>query len=129
MLRPKPGETLLDVGCGTGYFTRRFAGESGLRAVGLDPNVSWLDFARAHGAGNEQYCAGRAESLPFSDCRFDLSGSFTAWCFIEDPRPALQQILRVTRKRFAGASAMYQLIHASAAIPTPGRLSTYQAAI
>ena len=101
LLRPKRGETLLDVGCGTGYFTRRFAGESGLRAVGLDPNVSWLDFARAHGAGNEQYCAGRAESLPFSDRSFDLSVSVAALCFIEDPRPALQQILRVTRKRFA----------------------------
>lgn len=101
MLRPKPGETLLDVGCGTGYFTRRFAGESGLRAVGLDPNVSWLDFARAHGAGNEQYCAGTAESLPFSDRSFDLSVSVTALCFTEDPRPALQQIVRVTRKRFA----------------------------
>ena len=100
LLRPKRGETLLDVGCGTGYFTRRFAGESGLRAVGLDPNVSWLDFARAHGAGNEQYCAGSAESLPFSDRSFDLAVSVTALCFIEDPRRALQQILRVTRKRF-----------------------------
>ena len=101
LLRPKRGETLLDVGCGTGYFTRRFAGESGLRAVGLDPNVSWLDFARAHEAGNEQYCAGSAESLPFSDRSFDLSVSVTALCFIDDPRPALRQILRVTRKRFA----------------------------
>ena len=101
LLRPERGETLLDVGCGTGYFTRRLASESGLRVVGLDPNVSWLDFARAHGAGTEQYCVGRAESLPFADRSFDLSVSVTALCFIEDPRPALQQIVRVTRKRFA----------------------------
>ena len=33
--------TALDIGCGIGYFTRRFAGESGLCVVGLDRNVSW----------------------------------------------------------------------------------------
>jgi ubiquinone/menaquinone biosynthesis C-methylase UbiE len=38
----EPGESLLDVGCGTGYFTRRFAAKSGLHVVGLDPNASWL---------------------------------------------------------------------------------------
>ena len=43
LLRPERGETLLEIGCGTGYFTRRFAGESGVRAVGLDPNPLWLD--------------------------------------------------------------------------------------
>jgi SAM-dependent methyltransferase len=31
---------VLDVGCGTGYFTRRLASESGVHVVGLDPN-SW----------------------------------------------------------------------------------------
>ena len=101
LLQPESGERLLDVGCGTGYFTRRFAGESGLRVVGLDPNGSWLDFARAHGTETEHYCVGRAESLPFTDSSFDLSVSVTALSFIDDPRRALRQILRVTRKRFA----------------------------
>lgn len=101
LLRPGRGDSLLDVGCGTGYFTRRLAGESGVHVVGLDPNASWLQFAGTHGSGNERYCVGRAESLPFADRSFDLAVSVAALCFIEDPRRALREILRVTRKRFA----------------------------
>jgi SAM-dependent methyltransferase len=100
-LRPGRGETLLDVGCGTGCFTQRFADESGLHVVGLDPNTPWLEFARAHGTGTEKYCVGVAESLPFADRSFDFSVSVTALCFVDDARRALQEILRVTRKRFA----------------------------
>ena len=101
LLRPACGESLLDVGCGTGYFTRRFAGETRLRAVGLDPNASWLEFARASSTGSELYCLGAAESLPFADRSFDFGISVTALCFVDDARRAVREILRVTRKRFA----------------------------
>lgn len=101
LLQPVAGESLLDIGCGTGYFTRRFAGESGLRVVGLDRNASWLDFARANGIGTERYCVGAAESLPFAARSFDLAVSVAAFCFVDDTRAALQEILRVTRRHFA----------------------------
>ena len=100
LLQPKLGESLLDVGCGTGYFTIRFASELDLHVIGLDLNSSWLDFARARGTGTEQYCVGTAEFLPFADCSFDLSISVTALCFVEDARRAVVEILRVTRRRF-----------------------------
>lgn len=101
LLRPEPGERLLDVGCGTGYFARRFAGEAALRVVGLDLDAAWIDFARSHAAGTESYCVGRAEALAFPDRCFDYSISVTALCFIADQRSALREMLRVTRKRFA----------------------------
>jgi SAM-dependent methyltransferase len=101
LLRPEAGESLLDIGCGTAYFTRRFAGEAKLRVVGLDPSTSWVDFAQAHRTGTEQYCVGTAETLPFVDQSFDLSISVTALCFVDDARRAVREILRVTRKRFA----------------------------
>jgi SAM-dependent methyltransferase len=101
MLAPAPGATLLDVGCGTGYFTRRFARDAGLHVTGLDPNREWLDYARAHGEPNETYIAGDALELPFPDASFDFVVSITALCFIQDQQPALQDILRVARKRFA----------------------------
>lgn len=100
LLQPIPGATLLDVGCGTGYFTRRLAAECSLDVVGLDPNVEWLAFARLHAAGNEVYCGGRAEQLPFADGSFDYAISITALCFVDDARRAVQELLRVSRRRF-----------------------------
>jgi SAM-dependent methyltransferase len=100
MLQPKRGGSLLDVGCGTGYFTRRLAGDFGLDIVGLDPNASWLAYARAHGVGRERYCVGRAERLPFGDRSFDYAASIAALCFVEAIEDAVRELVRVTRRRF-----------------------------
>jgi SAM-dependent methyltransferase len=112
MLRPVAGESLLDVGCGTGYFTRRFAADTALRVVGVDPDCAWLAYARARGTGDEAYCAGRAERLPFADRSFDRTVSVTALCFVDDAPTALREILRVTRRRFAiGLLNRWSLLH------------------
>jgi len=99
MLAPSTADSLLDVGCGTGYFTRRFAQDARLRVTGLDPDREWLAYARAHGGPDETYLAGDALDLPFPDASFDGVVSVTALCFIQDQRRALQQIVRVARKR------------------------------
>ncbi|MBI3918343.1 MAG: class I SAM-dependent methyltransferase, partial [Betaproteobacteria bacterium] len=49
LLAPAPGESLLDVGCGTGYFTRKFARRE-LPVTGVDLDPAMLDFARRHAA-------------------------------------------------------------------------------
>ncbi|MHB1581112.1 MAG: class I SAM-dependent methyltransferase [Acidithiobacillus sp.] len=99
-LQARPGDTLLDVGCGTGWFTRRFAGE-GLRATGLDPSPDWLAFASAKGPPAIRWVAGDARSLPFPDRSFDHAVSVAALCFVDDERQAVAEIVRVARQRFA----------------------------
>ena len=99
-LASAPGDSLLDVGCGTGYFTRRFAREH-LRVTGLDPDAAMLRFAAAHGAAGERYLYGDARALPFPARSFDLCISITALCFIDEQARAVAEILRVTRRRFA----------------------------
>ena len=69
MLRPVQGSTLLDVGCGTGYFCRRFA-NAGLKVHGLDPDVSMLTHAHSLDS-NIKYLLGEATALPFADHHFD----------------------------------------------------------
>jgi SAM-dependent methyltransferase len=99
-LAAHPGETLLDVGCGTGWFTRRFAAD-GLIATGLDPNPEWLAYAREHAGPNVHWIDGDARQLPFTDNSFDCVVSIAALCFIADERQAVAEILRVTKRRFA----------------------------
>jgi len=101
MLRPGRESSLIDLGCGTGYFTRRFATVIGGRVVGIDPDEEALAFARAHAARDERYEAGRAESLPYADGAFDCSVSVAAFCFIPAERRAVREMLRITKRRFA----------------------------
>ena len=100
LLAPAPGSSLLDVGCGTGWFTRCFAA-AGLRATGLDPNPGWLDYARRSSGPAIDWVEGDARALPFSEASFDHVVSIAALCFIDDERTALAEIVRVTRRRFA----------------------------
>lgn len=100
LLAPAPGESLLDVGCGTGYFTRRFTRrELSVTGVDLDPAI--LRFAGENAAAGERYLPGDARALPFADQSFDLCVSVTALCFVAEEQQALSEMLRVTRRRFA----------------------------
>ncbi len=98
-LQSRAGESVLDVGCGTGYFTRRFAQGSRATITGMDSNLDWLRFAHARSPGRESYLAGRAEKLPFADRSFDCTIAVTSLCFIESQPQAIQEIVRVTRRR------------------------------
>lgn len=110
LLAAEPGQTLLDVGCGTGWFARRFAAD-GLRVTGIDPDPAMLDFARTRGGAD--YVRGDARALPFADGSFDHVVSVAALCFIREDRRALEEIVRVCRGRFAiGLLNRYSLLWA-----------------
>ena len=72
----QPGQRVLDVGCGTGYFARLLAdvvGPDGL-VVGVDASPEMISYAsrRAGRAGNCQFQVGTAESLGFPAEHFDV---------------------------------------------------------
>ena len=100
LLAPQAGDSLLDVGCGTGWFTRRAAADD-LVATGLDPNPAWLDYARAHSSPALSWVEGDARALPFADASFDHVLSIAALCFVDDERQAVAECVRVARRRFA----------------------------
>jgi SAM-dependent methyltransferase len=99
LLDPQAGAPVLDVGCGTGWFTRRLAGD-GIEVTGLDMDRAALEFARGHAAGSEQYVEGDACRLPFADGTFGSTLSVTALCFVERWPQAIAEIVRVSRRRF-----------------------------
>jgi SAM-dependent methyltransferase len=98
-LDPEPHTSLLDVGCGTGWFTRRFAA-AGLATTGLDVDPGALAFARAQSDHTISYLEGDARCLPFPDRSFDHVTSIAALCFVDEWPRAIAEIVRVTRRRF-----------------------------
>ena len=95
----QPGTRVLDVGCGTGWFTRRLVRRHDLNIVGLDVNSEWLDYARSLDSCS-CFVQGDALALPFHDNGFDSVISVAALCFTTDWRRAVGEIVRVCRGRF-----------------------------
>lgn len=86
--------TLLEVGCGTGHFTRWFS-EHGLHALGLDVSSAML--AEAMRLGSPPCLLGDGLTLPFGQSAFDLAAMITTLEFIADPLGALREAIRVAR--------------------------------
>lgn len=91
-LCPSPGEKILDLGCGVGYFCALIR-KHGATAVGMD-----LD-PRAVRKGAEDlgglFLVGRAESLPFVDSSFDKILCSEVLEHIEDDGKVVEEIRRV----------------------------------
>lgn len=98
MLAPPAGSSLLDLGCGTGWFARRFAAD-GCQVTGIDPDAAALAFARQR-SPNIRYLAGDATCLSLPDEAFDCVACITVLNFIDEPRQAAAELVRVCRSRF-----------------------------
>jgi ubiquinone/menaquinone biosynthesis C-methylase UbiE len=96
-----PGDRVLDVGCGTGYFARRAARAvlPGGEVVGIDPSPSVIEYARGRAPAHCTFVVAGAEALPQPDGSFDLVISSLAMHHLPEPlRPvALREMHRVLR--------------------------------
>lgn len=113
-LEPFLGEAparVLDVGCGTGAFTRRVAALlPDSQVTGLDQDAARLAFARRQGGRpNLDYAEGDLAALPFEDGRFDLAFCRFVLVHVADPGGALREMARVTRP--GGRVVAYDMVH------------------
>jgi ubiquinone/menaquinone biosynthesis C-methylase UbiE len=91
-----PGaKTALEVGCGTGHFSRWLAG-LGLAVVGLD--LSWPMLLEARRLQSPPCLQGNAQALPFADRSVDLVVLITTLEFVEDQLGTLIEAVRVARQ-------------------------------
>ncbi len=97
LLDVKPGEHILDAGCGTGVFTLDFLA-GGANVIGLDISRHMLESA-LKSTGDYPFSAiqGNMLHLPFRESYFDKSVSITALEFIEDAETTVNELFRVTR--------------------------------
>ena len=105
-----PGETVLDVACGTGVVARLAAERVGESVVGLDLNEAMLAVARRI-RPDLRWQPGDACALPFGDGSFDLVLSQAGLMFFGDRVAALREMGRV-----AG-------VRGRVAVQVPGRLA------
>jgi len=100
---PKPGETVLDIGCGAGMdllLAARKVGPTG-KAIGIDMTDHMVEralgAARTAGLGNVEVRKGDATSLPVADASVDLVISNGVLNLVPEKEKAFQEIMRVLR--------------------------------
>jgi SAM-dependent methyltransferase len=93
----KDGALVLDVGCGTGRWLRRYL-ERGLQPVGVDATEGMLKRAASNGL-KCPLVVGLAQNLPFDDAAFDLVSAVTVIQHISPAfqADALKEMARVLR--------------------------------
>jgi SAM-dependent methyltransferase len=103
MLDPRPGQRLLDAGCGPGLDTAALVPLVGPRGcvIGVDHDPRMIDTARArHGAGTAArafHLVGDGARLPFADGWFDACRCERVLQHLADPAAMLSELVRVTR--------------------------------
>lgn len=96
LLRRFPdARSVVEVGCGTGHFTRWMA-EQGLEAAGVDISEPMLKEARRR--GGPTYLRGDARSLPLADRSYDVTALITTLEFLPEPARVLAEAARVARQ-------------------------------
>jgi SAM-dependent methyltransferase len=96
-----PGERLLDVGCGPGFYCRELIDEVGPSGsiVGVDPSDAMLALAgrRCEGHDNIELRQGDAVSVPVDDGDFDVAYSVQVFEYVDDVAGGLGELYRVLR--------------------------------
>jgi len=87
---------VLELGCGTGHFTRWLASR-GCAAIGLDRSPAMLREARTL-ARDTPLVLADARQLPMRDGAFDVSTLITTLEFLEQPAQALEESVRVAER-------------------------------
>ena len=102
LLHLRPGHHVLDVGCGTGDDVRAMAERvyPDGRAIGIDSSEVMIAEAKKRSKGlslHVEFRVAAAAELPFADDSFDATRSERLFQHLDDPNPALSEMIRVTR--------------------------------
>jgi ubiquinone/menaquinone biosynthesis C-methylase UbiE len=109
MLQPARGETILEIGCGTGTSLVPLL-EMGLNATGIDASPYMLDVCFKKLGNRVSLYRGSAEDLPFDDNSFNHAFFMTTLEFVDEPGEAIEEACRVAKDRvFIGVLNRYAI--------------------
>ena len=100
VLAPRPGDVVVDVGCGSGTEVRRLAGlvAPGGRAIGVEPDGPMRAEAERRTSAERSpatFVDGDAGALPFEDGSIDLLRCERVFQHLTDPETAAREFARV----------------------------------
>jgi SAM-dependent methyltransferase len=115
-LAPRPGETALDIGSGTGTVARTLAGLVGPdgRVLGAEPNARMRQVATERSQGLDPaptWLDATADALPLEDGSVDVVWCERVFQHLDDPQAAAHEIARVLRP--GGRAAVVDADHGS----------------
>jgi len=95
ILDTKPGQVLLDAGCGTGLFSHAFAA-LGLRVTGVDIGAESIAIAQKEAQKTENFVVASVENMPqIRSSTFDHVICVLSLQNIENGKQALQEMVRI----------------------------------
>ena len=98
LMKPEAGQTLLDVGCGTGNYLLFFE-ELGYKVTGLDPSPAMMKYIADKMQKKPQALQAVSEALPFRDNSYDVVALITSFEFVKEAQKGVEEALRVARKK------------------------------
>jgi ubiquinone/menaquinone biosynthesis C-methylase UbiE len=96
LARSRPGESAIDLGCGTGSYTY-WLHDMGLSVVGVDTSPNMLAVARQKRENEVSFLQEDLIRLPFDDDMFDLAICNAVLEFTGDPVAVLREAFRVLK--------------------------------
>ncbi len=101
--QPLEGRTVIDIGCGPGHYSIALARAGAEKVLGLDFAAGMLKIAseRAEAQGVAQRCSfelGDFLTHPLPE-RFDYAIVMGFMDYVRDPRPVIERVLSIIRKR------------------------------
>lgn len=100
-LDAQPGDSVLDVGCGPGFYVLDLLDQVGDEGAvtGVDPSAAMLAIARRQVGErpNATLIEGQATQLPVGDAAFDRALSVQVFEYLPDVPAALAELMRVVR--------------------------------
>lgn len=93
-----PGQSVLDIGTGTGLLARRFA-RQGARVYGIDQSreqIAAAERAAVIEGTHVEFRVANAERIPFEEGRFDVVTANQCWLYF-DPARTIPEVCRVLK--------------------------------